>query len=107
MIIVNGYIQPIIRKGGGLGDDGGHPVAASEEYGKRIPCQYQATTYNAFSRQAGETIIKQGYSILVEECPLRVGAVRLLDRRCAVIGDFQVISSEPLEAVCQTRLIIR
>lgn len=108
MIIQNGYIQPIIRKDGYIDDQGGHPVAAQEKYGCLVPCQWQTTTYNAFSRDNGETTTRQGYSVLIEERhPVLTGTARLFDRNRRIIGTFQVISTEPLDAVCQTRLILR
>lgn len=105
MIIENGKIEVKIKTGGGLDNDG-YPVSPSVSWGLPIPCQLRANKYNNKGRANGEAFIVASYEILIEEQPFMSEYVRLSDDAGNVIGEFSVISSEPLASVCQIKILV-
>ena len=107
MIIPNGTIEFITNTAGRLNADG-YPVAASKSYGTPVPCQYKANTYNNLGKTNGETFIKAAYSILIENVPTIsvTERIRLKDGDGKEIKEFPVLEVEPLDAVCQIRIIV-
>ena len=49
---------------------------------------------------------QKSFSILIEEQEFQAEQIRLTDRSGKVIGDFPIKQIEPLEAVCQLRIIV-
>ncbi len=105
MIITNGKIEMKIKTGGGLGADG-YPVSHTVSWGLPIPCQFRANKYNNKGRTNGEAFTIASYEILIEEQPLTSECVRLSDDAGNVMGEFSVISSEPLVSVCQIKILV-
>ena len=107
MIIQNGYVQYIENSGGGL-DDNGYPTAPTTTYGTAIPCQYQANSHSYLGKSNGEAFIRASYTILVEYDGVReeTERLRLSDKAGNKIGDFSVLMFEPLDAVCQMRILV-
>lgn len=108
MIIENGHIEFISVTGGGLDPITGHPLATVKAYGRKIPCQYQAAAFNALAMSNGEPMTRQKYVILIESNWLTIPTerLRLTSRSGAVVGEFSIIQTEPLDAVCQYRIIV-
>ena len=92
MIIQNGTIEVKRKTGGGIDPE--------------IPCQYSANKYNQLGRVNGEHFTTAQYSVLIEEQQFTAEQVRLKDRAGNVVGEFSVISVEPLEAVSELRIMV-
>ena len=113
MIIPNGYIEFITAKGVTLDETTGHPVTTNDiEYGELIPCQYQAASLNALAFSNGESVTKASYTIYVESYYMESmwGAtterLRLRDRNGSIVNEFSIIRTEPLDAVCQYKIVV-
>lgn len=109
MIIQNGTIELKQKtSGGGIDPVTGYPAKpASVSWGDPIPCQYSANKYSNLGRVSGEHFTAAEYSVLIEEQPLGdTEQLRLKDRKGNVVGEFSIIQVEPLEAVCEIRILI-
>lgn len=106
MIIANGFIQVKQKTGGGIDPVSGHPVPVVVAWGEPIPCQYSATNFNWQSQQRGEPTTQRSYSILIEEQSFTGEQIMLVDDSARVIGEFPIRQIEPLDAVCQLRIIV-
>lgn len=107
MIIQNGTIEIKRKTGGGIAPETGYPQKpGTVVWGDPIPCQYSANKYNQLGRVNGEHFTTAQYSVLIDEQPFTAEQVRLKDRAGNVVGEFSVIWIEPLEAVCELRILI-
>jgi len=106
MIIQNGTIEVKRKCGGGIDPVTGHPVKASASYGPPIPCQIVPNTINLQGRANGEHFTVASYQIYIEEQWFTGEQLRVTDLTGRVMGEFAVISIEPLKAVCETRILI-
>lgn len=107
MIIENGTIELKSKIGGGIDPITGYPLKPSSiSWGEPIPCQYKANRYNNLGRVNGEHFTTASFEILVEEQPITSEQLRLKDNRGGVLGEFSIISVEPLEAVCELRILV-
>lgn len=109
MIIPNGTVEFITNTPGGV-DANGYPVAATKSYGPVVPCQYIANTRDTLGKTNGETFIKASYTIYLEWLDFKseghTGLLRLKSRSGNIIGEFPVLNIDPLDAVCQVRVLI-
>lgn len=109
MIIPNGTIEFITNVPGGL-DANGYPQKAAKTYGPVVPCQYIANTRNTLGKSNGEAFIKASYQILIEWLDFKsegkTELVRLKSRSGNEIGEYPVLNIEPLDAVCQVRILV-
>lgn len=109
MIIENGTIE-LKRKSVGaaaVDPETGYPVKpASAVWGEPIPCQYYANRYSNLGRTGGEHYTDAEYTVLVDLQPIDAEQLRLKDRSGQIVGEFSIIQAEPLEAVCETRIIV-
>lgn len=107
MIIENGTIELKYKEGGGFDPTTNYPVKpASVYWGEPIPCQYTATRYNNLARVNGEAFNAAEYSILIEERTIDSEQLRLKDRNGNEVGEFSIKQVEPLEAVCELRILV-
>lgn len=106
MIIENGTIEPKTKSGGGIDPTTGYPLPTTAGWGEAIPCQYYANAYNNLREVNGEHYTLASYTILIEQQPFTSEQLRLKDRQGNVVGEFSVIQAEPLDAVCQIRIIV-
>lgn len=110
MIIQNGYIQVKQKAAAEYDPETGYykKPTAKPTWGERIPCQFIQNTHNNLGRVNGEHFTAATYQILIEEQQPSFTAeqVRLTSVEGREIGDFSVISVEPLEAVCETRIMV-
>lgn len=109
MIIENGTIEVKRKTAGGIDPETGYPVKSSEvSWGDPIGCQYSANKYNKLGKVNGEHFTLAQYSILIDEQPFEgVEQIRLTDNRTGKsLGEFSVMEVEPLEAVCQLRILV-
>jgi len=109
MIIENGTIELKQKtSGGGINPTTGYPSKpATVSWGDPIPCQYSANKYSNLGRVGGEHFKTAEYVVFIEEQPLGdTEQLRLKDRTGKVVGEFSIIQVEPLEAVCEIRILI-
>lgn len=106
MIIANGTIEVKSKVGGGLNPETGYPQKAEEQWGEPIPCQYIPTKHNKLGVVEGEHYTVAQYTVLIEEQDFNAEQIRLKDRAGKDLGEFSIIQVEPLEAVCEIRLLI-
>lgn len=108
MIIENGTIELKQKMGGGGIDPAtGYPQKPSSVgWGNPIPCQYMPNQYNNLGRVNGEHFKTAEYTILIEEQPFGAEQLRLKDLAGSVVGEFSIIQAEPLEAVCEIRILV-
>jgi len=107
MIIRNGTVQFVTLENGGL-DDNGYPTPPSKTYGEGVPCQYMPAKRDLQARANEEAVRELGFTILLEmSVHLRpTEMLRLSDRFGREIGEYSVISIEPLDAVQQVKILV-
>jgi len=107
MIIQNGTIEVKVKTAGGIDLETGHPVKSASEWGAPIACQYIPNTHNNLGRTVnGQHFTQASYTVLIEEQDITGEQIRLKDMRGNVVGEFSILSVEPLEAVCETRIMV-
>lgn len=107
MIIANGTIETKSKTAGGIDPATGFAIPPTQvAWSEPIACQYTANKYNNLGKSNGEHFTVASYSVLIEEQPFSAEQVRLKDRDGNVLGEFSVMQVEPLEAVCELRLLI-
>ena len=107
MIIPNGTIQVKRKTAGGIDPATGYPVAPTAEWGEPVPCQWAANKFDRLGRVGGEHFTVASFSVLIEWRPLGgVEQVRLRDLAGRELGEFSIMSVEPLEAVGQLRIMV-
>ena len=105
MIIANGTIEVKGKTGGGLNKKG-YPQKSEATWGEPIPCQYIPNKHNKLGVVNGEHFTVAQYTVLIEEQEFNAEQIRLKDRTGKDLGEFSIMSVEPLEAVCEIRLLI-
>lgn len=108
MIIANGYIE-FKRKvaGGGISPTTGHPIKVDAySYGAPLACQYIANKQDNLGVIQGEHFRVAIYEILIEERTIDSELLRLSDANGNVIGEYSILSVEPLQAVCEVRILV-
>ena len=107
MIIENGTIEVKVKTATGIDPETGHPRKPSEAaWSDPIPCQWLPNRHDKRGRVNGEHFTIASYEVLIEEQPFEAEQVRLKDRAGKSLGDYSIISVEPLEAVCELRILI-
>nr|DAT92806.1 MAG TPA: hypothetical protein [Caudoviricetes sp.] len=107
MIIQNGTIEVKRKAGGGINLETGYPnKPAAVAWDSPIPCQYSVNKYSNLGRVNGEHFTTATYTVLIEEQPFTAEQIRLKNLAGKVIGEFSVIQVEPLNAVCELRILI-
>ena len=86
----------------------GFPRIATPLWGDPIPCQIQPVKVNRLAQSDGEPVIEKSFTVLIEEQTQEFTAdrVRLKTDTGRTIGEFSVISAEPLEAVGQVKITV-
>lgn len=103
MLVENGYIELMIKTGGGL-DASGHPLPSGGEWKYPTPCQWRKTEGNLLARSKGEAITRASYSILIHASRFTAEEIRLKDLKGDTIGEFSVIRIEELSRAGMIRL---
>lgn len=107
MIIQNGTIEVKQKTGGGIDPETGYPQKPGVVgWGCPIPCQYSANKWNNLGRVNGEHFTVAQYEILIEQQPFAAEQVRLKNLAGDIIGEFSIMEIEPLEAVCELRILV-
>ena len=74
--------------------------------GRTCTVSVRATKYNQLSIIKGEHVTLASYEILIEAQPVTSEQLRLRDLSGNEVGTFSVIQAEPLEAVCEVRILV-
>jgi hypothetical protein len=106
VIIQNGYIQPIESVAGGQDPVTGYYNKPSTSYGEKIACQYHPNSHNDKGMVNGEHFTIATYTVLVEGFTFTASRARLLTLDDKEVGEYSVLSPEPLQAVGQTKIIL-
>ena len=109
MIIANGYIRYVFAgNDGGLDAATGYPIAGTTTVSDAVPCQFYANNLNYLSKENGEAVTRQIYTVLLDknDGEPQSNRIRLFTADMTEVGDFPVISSTPLDAVCQYKLTV-
>lgn len=107
MIIQNGTIEAKEKTGGGIDPETGYAKKPTISWSEPIPCQYTANKYNKLGVVNGEHFTVANYQILIEQRPFcGVEQVRLKDLAGNEIGEFSIMQVEPLDAVCELRILV-
>ena len=107
MIIENGTIEVKNKTGGGgIDPETGFPVKAQSSWGNPIPCQFIPNRSNRLGIVSGEHFSIAHYTVLIEERNFNAEQIRLKDRSGKILGEFSIMQVEPLEAVCEIKLMI-
>lgn len=106
MIIANGTIEVKLKTGGGLDPVTKFPQKAEATWGEPIPCQYTPNKYNKLGVVNGEHFTIASYTILIEEQEFNAEQIRLKTLNGDLLGEFSIMQVEPLEAVCEIRLLV-
>ena len=109
MIISNGAIEIKSIVSGGIDPETGYPLDPKESsWSEPIPCQLSANKYDKLGISDGEHFTIAQYTILIEELsqPMAIERIRLKDLSGNQIGEFSVSQVEPLDAVCELRIIV-
>lgn len=109
MIIENGTIEFKTREAAAIDPETGYrqKPSSSPTWGQTVPCQFNALKYNQLARVLGEKATLASYEVFVEEdTETPSEQVRLKDRAGNVVGEFSVIQVEPLDAVCEKRILV-
>ena len=107
MIIQNGTIETKVKTGGGIDKETGHPVKPSAaSWSSPIPCQYTPNSHNYLGVSTGQHFTQASYTVLIEEQTFEAEQIRLKDMTGKVVGEYSILSIEPLEAVCEVKIIV-
>ena len=107
MIIQNGTIETKTKTGGGIDATTGHPKKpTSSAWSTPIPCQYIPNSHNNLGVSTGQHFTQASYTVLIEEQAFTAEQIRLKDMAGNTVGEFSVLSVEPLEAVCEIKILI-
>ncbi len=109
MLIQNGTIEFKSKTGGGIDLETGYPSKpSSENWGEKIPCNIQHTKMNLLAQAiGGEHFKSHSYEIYVDEdTEVTSEEVRLKDINGNEIGEFSIISKQPLEAVAMIKILV-
>jgi len=109
MIIQNGFISIKHKTAGGIDMETGYPIASTDvEWGDPVPCQYVNNSNNLLGRYDGEHFTVASYVIYIEQAeePFAAEQIRLTDMDGNLVRDYSVMEIEPLDAVCEVRLLV-
>ena len=107
MIIQNGTIELKQKTGGGIDPETGYPIKPTVgDWSLPIPCQYYPNKYNNLGKVNGMNFKTASYTILIEEQPFNNEQIRLKTLDGNTVGEFSVISVEPLDAVCELKILV-
>lgn|SRR5574344_1893727 len=106
MIIANGTIETATKTDGGYDESTGRNKPATITWSSPIPCQYSANNFSFKGKSNGESFISANYLILIEGDDFNCETIRLYNERGTLIGKFEVVQIEPLQAVGQVRIIV-
>lgn len=106
MIIQNGTIETKQKAAGGIDLTTGHAVKSVSAWNDPIPCQYIPNSHNFLGVSSGQHYTQASYTVLIEEQPFTAEQIRLKDMDGNTVGEYSILSIEPLQAVCEIKIIV-
>lgn len=104
MIVENGTIQGMKVVGGGL-DGNGNPIPTSTTWSDPIACNIKTLKSDNLGRYNGNTFTIASYEVLVDDLCFSAPKV-MITMNGNLLGEFQVMSIEPLNAVCLSKITV-
>ena len=103
----NAYISYKIANLTARFDSSGFPIAGENEWSEKIPCSLSTNSDNRVHKYDYGLHRVSTYTILTETCdfPLTATVVHL-HRGCECLGEFKVVSVEPLETVGRIKIVV-
>lgn len=107
MIIANGTIEVKRKTAEGIDPETGFPVRPSDvSWDAPIPCQYSANRHNWLGKASGGHFTVASYTILIEAQPFEAEQIRLRDGGGEIVGEYSLLSVEPLDAVDEIKILV-
>lgn len=104
MIIINGTLQVVEKKGGGM--QNGKPIKVEESVGEPIPCNLRTVMHNQKGKTVDGVFTQSSYEVLIEARPISAERVILTDSRNVRIGEFRVQDIQYLDIVNAVKIIV-
>lgn len=103
----NAYISYKIANPTARFDSSGYPIAGENKWSEKIPCSLSTNSDNRLHKYDDGLHRVSTYTILTETCdfPLTATVVHL-HRGCECLGEFKVVSVEPLETVRRIKIVV-
>lgn len=109
MIIENGSLRVKVKTGGGIDPVTHNPVKAVETWSDPMPCQWSVNKRDNLGVFNGEHFAVASYIVLIDQIlkpPFKGQQVELVSLNFGSLGQFSIISTEPLDAVGQIRILV-
>lgn len=100
----NGILRYEVVREGGV-DEYGEVIAPSSEWSEPIPCSIKTNSDNRKGKYEDGEFRQASFTVLVELTPFPYGRVSL-QRSGEELGEYRVLSSEPLTSVGRTQIIV-
>ena len=102
----NGLVWVQAVSGGGVNADG-EPVPCLESWGEALDCLIRTNTDNRKGKYVDGEFRAASFTVLLEgrACPCSIRRVRL-QRACEALGEYDVISVEPLFTVGRMQITV-
>lgn len=104
MIIVNGTLQVIEKKGGGMLN--GIPIKVEESISEPIPCNLRTIMHNHKGKTVDGVFTQSSYEVLIESQQISAERVILTDSRNVRLGEFRVQDIQFLDFVNAVKIIV-
>jgi hypothetical protein len=104
MIIENGTIQIVERKGGGM--ENGNPVKVTETLSDPIPCNFTTNQNDHLGRYEGGTFTQAKYVVLIDTRDFAAEYVVLATVRGERLGQFRVQDIQFLDVVGNVKITV-
>lgn len=103
-MIYNGTVKYAVQMGGGL-DENHDPIPVSMEWSDPQPCNIHPIRLNLLAVAEGNRYRDASYEVLTPIRPTGTQRIKL-ERQGTPLGEFAVISEEPLVYVGRLKLIV-
>lgn len=100
----NGILRYEILQEGGI-DEYGEVIAPSSEWSEPIPCSIKTNSDNRKGKYEDGEYRQASFTILVELTSFPYGRISL-QRLGEELGEYRVMSSEPLTSVGRTQILV-
>lgn len=100
----NGILRYEVVREGGV-DEYGEVIAPSSEWSEPVPCSIKTNSDNRKGKYEDGEFRQASFTVLVELTPFPYVRVSL-QRSGEELGEYRVLSSEPLTSVGRTQIIV-
>lgn len=101
---INGLLRYEVLKGGGI-DEYGEVIAPSSEWSDPVPCSIKTNSDNRKGIYEDGEFRQASFTILVELVTFPHGRIKL-ERYDEQLGEYRVMSAEPLTSVGRTQILV-